>query len=72
MPSTATLRSNLEAFVLQGWLPREPPIRRDRLVTALGSCFADEIRIWLRDKVRRVARRGDAAAASLATIAARS
>ena len=35
-------------------MPHTPPIRRDRLVTALGSCFADEIRIWLRDRGFRV------------------
>ena len=50
----ATLRADLDAFVLQGWTPERPPIRRDKLVTALGSCFADEIRIWLRERGYRV------------------
>ena len=56
MPSLAELRtpSGLDAFVLQGWMPASPLIRRDRLVTALGSCFADEIRIWLRARGYRV------------------
>ena len=56
MPSLVALRGpgGLEAFVLQGWMPASPPIRRDRLVTALGSCFADEIRIWLRSRGYRV------------------
>lgn len=53
MPSLASLRDGedgLERFVLHGWLPRTPPIRRDSRVTALGSCFADEVRIWLRER----------------------
>ena len=54
MPALAALRSDLEAFILQGWMPTAPPIQRDRLVTALGSCFADEIRIWLRARGYRV------------------
>ena len=54
MPALAALRSDLEAFILQGWSPAAPPIQRDRLVTALGSCFADEIRIWLRARGYRV------------------
>jgi hypothetical protein len=56
MPSLPVLRGpgGLEDFVLQGWMPSTPPIRTDRLVTALGSCFADEIRIWLRARGFRV------------------
>jgi hypothetical protein len=47
MPSLSALRSpeGLEAFVLQGWMPSSPPIERGKLTTALGSCFADEIRM---------------------------
>jgi hypothetical protein len=50
MPGLAALRApgGLESFILQGWMPRAPPIERGRLVTALGSCFADELRLWLR------------------------
>jgi len=50
MPGLTALRApgGLESFILQGWMPRAPPIQRSRLVTALGSCFADEVRLWLR------------------------
>ena len=54
MPNIATLRADLDTFILQGWTPTAPPICRDRLTTALGSCFADEIRLWLRAKGYRV------------------
>lgn len=56
LPSLPTLRrpDALEEFVLQGWAPEMPLIGRDCLVTALGSCFADEIRIWLRARGYRV------------------
>ena len=56
LPSLPTLRrpGALEEFVLQGWAPSAPLIERDDLVTALGSCFADEIRIWLRARGYRV------------------
>ena len=54
MPSLSALRTDLDRFVLQGWAPSAPPIHRDKLTTALGSCFADEIRIWLRAKGYRV------------------
>ena len=56
MPSLASLRSadGLESFILQGWTPPRPPIRKAALTTALGSCFADEIRIWLRQRGYRV------------------
>ena len=49
-PSLSALRADLEAFVLQGWTPESPLVGRggDELVTALGSCFADEVRLWLR------------------------
>ena len=48
------LRLGGRGFVLQGWAPPAPPISRAKLVTALGSCFADEIRIWLRDRGYKV------------------
>ena len=54
MPNIATLRADLDQFVLQGWMPHSPPIRREKLTTALGSCFADEIRIWLRERGYKV------------------
>ena len=56
MPSLPELRAEhgLEGFVLQGWTPHAPLIRADDMVTALGSCFADEIRIWLRARGYRV------------------
>ena len=54
MPNLNHLRGDLDAFVLQGWAPDKPPIRQNKLVTALGSCFADEIRLWLKDKGYRV------------------
>ena len=49
-PTLSALRADLEAFVLQGWTPESPLVGRggDELVTALGSCFADEVRLWLR------------------------
>ena len=52
LPSLPALRAQgaLERFILQGWAPSRPLVRRDGLVTALGSCFADEIRIWLRER----------------------
>lgn len=40
----------IERFVLHGWVPSEPIITPASKVTALGSCFADEMRIWLREK----------------------
>eukprot|EP00966_Prymnesium_polylepis_P157599 3642315-Prymnesium_polylepis.1 len=56
LPSLPTLRKAdaLEEYVLQGWAPEAPLIGNDSLVTALGSCFADEIRIWLRTRGYRV------------------
>lgn len=56
LPSLLTLREPraLEEFVLQGWAPGRPLIGRESLVTALGSCFADEIRLWLRARGFRV------------------
>mmetsp|Transcript_25337 Transcript_25337/g.81313 ORF Transcript_25337/g.81313 Transcript_25337/m.81313 type:complete len:358 (+) Transcript_25337:1131-2204(+) len=55
LPSLAAVRADLESFVLQGWAPATPPLRRrDSMTTALGSCFADEIRIWLRARGYRV------------------
>lgn len=37
----------LARFVLQGWTPPEPFIKRDQLITSLGSCFAAHVTTFL-------------------------
>lgn len=56
LPSLPTLRlpSSLEQYILQGWTPSSPPLLRTSGVCALGSCFADELRLWLRARGYRV------------------
>jgi hypothetical protein len=39
----------VERFVLAGWAPREPVIRRDSAVLAFGSCFAAHISDYLHE-----------------------
>lgn len=39
----------LAKFILQGWMPKKPFIKRDQLVTSFGSCFATHVTTFLDD-----------------------
>src|SRR5438128_317297 len=49
LPSKAELRDAdaVEKFVLKGWLPHQPFIKKNSPVTAFGSCFAEYISDFL-------------------------
>lgn len=51
IPSQPNLaeRTAAEDYVLRGWIPSAPLIRRDHVVTAFGSCFAQHVSNFLRD-----------------------
>jgi hypothetical protein len=40
----------IDKYILRGWVPESPFIRRDTCVTAFGSCFAQHITQYLQDK----------------------
>ncbi len=44
----------VEKFVLQGWAPPEPPIRRDTRITAIGSAFSCDVAAALSQRGYRV------------------
>jgi len=46
-PSKEQLKSNPEKFVLQGLIPKSPFITKKHNITALGSCFAEEVTRYL-------------------------
>ncbi|MEM9426383.1 MAG: GSCFA domain-containing protein [Pseudomonadota bacterium] len=48
-----------ERFVLHGWLPEEPLIKRTTQITAFGSCFAANISNWLSERNFRVLNKAD-------------
>lgn len=50
MPSKVEVRSDIKEFLLKGLIPDKPFITRDMIVTAFGSCFADQIRNYLTNK----------------------
>ncbi|WP_424931180.1 GSCFA domain-containing protein [Amaricoccus macauensis] len=49
IPSKKLLRDSeaIEKYILKGWLPDRPLIDKDSVVTAFGSCFAQNISEWL-------------------------
>lgn len=40
----------IDKYILRGWVPQAPFIRRDTCVTAFGSCFAQHITEYLQNK----------------------
>lgn len=52
IPSKADLRApnSLEEYVLKGWLPPQPFIRKSDAIVAFGSCFAANISSFLADR----------------------
>jgi hypothetical protein len=44
----------IEDFILKGWLPDQPYISENVNVTAFGSCFAENISKWLRQRNYKV------------------
>jgi hypothetical protein len=54
MPTKNTLHedpntdNSIEKYILQGWLPEKPFIGKNDLITTLGSCFADELIVYLK------------------------
>lgn len=49
-PTKNELENNLNRYVLHGWLPKKPFIRKDSHVVAIGSCFAREVTKYLFNK----------------------
>lgn len=50
LPAKKVMRDaedGLAKFVLQGWMPDTPFIRRDQLITSFGSCFATHVTTFL-------------------------
>lgn len=40
----------LKEYVLPGWIPASPPFARESRVLTMGSCFAEELRNYLREQ----------------------
>ncbi len=40
----------LDKYILRGWLPESPFLRKNSNIIALGSCFAREISIYLAER----------------------
>jgi hypothetical protein len=41
---------NIDKLVLKGWLPKEPFISKENIITAFGSCFAASLTQYLQNK----------------------
>jgi len=55
IPSLVNLKEEdaINKYILKGWTPVSPIIAASSYVTAFGSCFAQHIRKYLRDKTQR-------------------
>jgi hypothetical protein len=53
IPSKAEIQAtaeSLDAFVMEGWIPKAPFIRRSTRITPIGSCFAEHLTRYLHAK----------------------
>lgn len=52
IPSKSNLQEPgaVEAYILAGWLPEAPFLKREQVVTTFGSCFARHVATFLRDQ----------------------
>lgn len=60
-PAAAKMRRHdaIERYILKGWLPAEPFVDGHTRITAIGSCFAQNISDHLGSRQFRVLTRGE-------------